>query len=70
MEEGPVCTRRDEQPGEAAAQKDELEGDDAGETERQNYVFDQIEAMLSEDGLQAKERMRDSISCVGSVLLE
>ena len=69
VEVGPVCTRRDDKPGEAAAQKDELEEEDAGETERQNYVFDQIEAMTSEDGLQAEERMRDSIGSAGSVLL-
>ena len=31
---------------------------------------DQMEAMLSEDGQQAEERMRDSISSAGSVLLE
>jgi hypothetical protein len=36
---------------------------------RQQYVFDQMEAMTSEDGLQADERMRDSIGSAGSVLL-
>ena len=32
--------------------------------------FGQMEAMLSEDELHAEERMRESISSVGSVLLE
>jgi ribonuclease HI len=49
--------------------EDDPVGDDDGETERQQYVFDQMEAMTSEDGLQADERMRDSIGSAGSVLL-
>ena len=33
------------------------------------YVFDQMEAMTSDDGLQAYQSMRDIIGSVGSVLL-
>jgi hypothetical protein len=44
-------------------------GDEDGEAERQQYVFDQMEAMTSEDGLHADERMRDSIGSAGYVLL-
>jgi hypothetical protein len=47
---------------------DDPEGVEGGETERREYVFEQMEAMMSEDGLQADERMRDSISSAGSVL--
>jgi hypothetical protein len=36
---------------------------------RQQYVFDQMEAMTSEDGLHVDERMRDSIGSAGSELL-
>ena len=53
-------------PGE----NDDLEGVDDSETERREYVFDHMEAMTSEDGLQADERMRDSIDSVGIVLRE
>jgi hypothetical protein len=53
-------------PGE----NDDLEGVDDSETERREYVFDHMEAMASEDGLQADERMRDSIDSVGIVLRE
>jgi hypothetical protein len=66
--EGPVCTKRNDQPATAAAQEAEPEEADAGKIERQDYVFGQMEAMLSEDGLQAEERMRDIISSAGSVL--
>jgi hypothetical protein len=49
--------------------EDDPVGDDDGEAERREYVFDQMEAMTSEDGLQANQRMRDSIGSAGSVLL-
>jgi hypothetical protein len=49
--------------------EDDPVGDEDGEAERQQYVFDQMEAMTSEDGLQTDERMRDSIGSAGSVLL-
>ena len=53
-----------EQPVAATPRWSDTEED----TEREQYVFDQMEAMLSEDGLQADERMRDSTSSAGSVL--
>ena len=34
-----------------------------------SHVFDQMEAMTSEDGLHVDQRMRDSIGSAGSVLL-
>ena len=37
-------------------------GDEDGEAERRAYVFDQMEAMVSEEGLQADKRVRESIS--------
>jgi hypothetical protein len=49
--------------------EDDPVGDEDGEAERREYVFDQMEAMTSEDGLQADQRMRDSIGSAGSVLL-
>ena len=45
--------------------EDDPEGDEEGEAERREYVFDQLEAMTSDDGLQANQRMRDSIGSVG-----
>jgi hypothetical protein len=51
-------------------QEDDPVGDEDGEAERRAYVFDQIEAMMSEDGLHADERVRDSISSARSVLRE
>jgi hypothetical protein len=47
---------------------DDPKGAEDGETERREYVFDQMEAMMSEDGLQADERMCDSIDSVGTML--
>ena len=49
---------------------DDPEGVEDGDTEHTEYVFDQSEAMMNEDGLHADERMRDSIDSVGSVLRE
>jgi hypothetical protein len=47
---------------------DDPKGAEDGETERREYVFDQMEAMMSEDELQADERMCDSIDSVGTML--
>ena len=49
-------------------QEDDPVGDEDGEAERRAYVFDQMEATMSEDELQTDERMRDNISSAGSVL--
>jgi hypothetical protein len=49
-------------------QEDDPVGDEDGEAERRAYVFDQMEAMVSEEGLQADKRVRESISSAGSVL--
>jgi hypothetical protein len=43
-------------------QEDDPVGDEDGEAERRAYVFDQMEAMVSEEGLQADKRVRESIS--------
>jgi hypothetical protein len=49
--------------------EDDPVGGEDGEAERREYVFDQMEAMTSEDGLHADQRMRVSIGFAGSVLL-
>jgi hypothetical protein len=48
--------------------EDDPVGDDEGEAKRQQYVFDEMEAMTSEDELQADERMRDNIGSARSIL--